>query len=523
MSVNVIVLLTLTIFSSCRQSDRGSGTDQRPNILFVIADDQSFPHASAYGTSWTPTPAFDRIAEKGVLFTNAFVAAPQCSPSRAAILTGLNIWQLEEAGTHSSVFPRELNVFTDVLASEGYLVGYTGKPWSPGNWALTGWPQNPVGKEFNEIHFDSLPAAGIRSIDYAANFEVFLDSREETQPFFFWFGSQEPHRAYEYGSGRRLLSDHEVEVPGFLPADDSVVNDLLDYAFEISWFDRQLGAMVAALERRGMLENTIIVVTADNGMPFPHAKANMYEYGIHVPLAICGPSIPGGRKSDDLVGLIDLAPTFLELTGSKPLEGIVGRSLSPILRGAENDATRAFVLSGRERHTHARPDNEGYPARAIRTKDFLYVKNFKPDRWPVGNPPPGEKQMNTTAGLVPVVQGYEDIDDSPSKRVMIAQREKQSAGFARSFGMRGEDELYDLRKDPACLNNVASDNAYAAVLGELRGQLLDELSRQGDPRVTGDGDIFETYPRFGRMRAFPGFSKQGEYNTELENKIKSKN
>ncbi len=516
LSAAIFLLLFVTSFS-CRQTGNGDRTsDQRPNILFVISDDQSYPHASAYGTAWTPTPSFDRVAERGVLFTHAFVAAPQCSPSRAAILTGRNIWQLEEAGTHSSTFPRKLQVFTDVLAQEGYSVAYTGKPWSPGNWEITGWPHNPVGKEYNDIQFDSLPTQGLRKTNYAANFETFLDARDEAQPFFFWFGSQEPHRMYEYGSGRRLLGDLNPEIPGFLPAHDSVVNDLIDYAFEISWFDSQLGLMLSTLERRGLLDNTIVVVTADNGMAFPHAKANMYDYGIHVPLAICGPTIPGGRKSNDLVGLIDLAPTFLELTGATPLREIAGRSLTPILRGTrlDTDTTRAFVLSGRERHTHARPDNAGYPARAIRTKDFLYVRNFKPERWPIGDPPPAKNTVQVNSpGVNPVVQGFEDIDDSPSKRVMIARQEQEHGKFARSFGMRPGEELYDLRNDPACLNNLSADSEYSGIMEELRGTLMDELARQGDPRVTGNGDVFETYPRFGRMRAFPGFNKQGEYNT----------
>lgn len=446
---------------------------------------------------------------------NAFVAAPQCSPSRAAILTGRNIWQLEEAGTHSSYFPKKFPVFTDVLREEGYAVGYTGKAWGPGNWADSGWEQNPVGKEYNEIRFDSLPTTGLSPIDYASNFQVFLNARESDEPFFFWFGAHEPHRVYEYGSGQKLMEDQSVRVPPFLPEDDSIRIDMLDHAFEISWFDQQLAEMLTLLETRGELKNTIVVVTADNGMPFPFAKANLQERGIHVPLAICGPSIPGGRRIEELVSLIDLAPTFLEIAGAGVLDSIPGKSLVPILRDSDQGtpgAARRFVLSGRERHTHARPDNNGYPARAMRTKDFLYVRNFKPDRWPLGDPPPNVLLRETgDPEIRPVVQGYEDIDDSPTKRVMIAHDETWPEKFAMAFGMRGEEQLYDIRHDPECLKDLAPDPAYRETLAGLRSALEDELLKQGDPRVTGTGDVFDTYPRFGRMRAFPGFREKGKY------------
>jgi len=512
----VVAAVLSTLFLSCaRPPDAGHGEKKRPNILFVIADDQSFPHASAYGVRGWKTPGFDRVAKAGVLFSNAFVAAPQCSPSRAAILTGRNIWQLEEAGTHSSYFPKKFPVFTQVLASAGYRVGYTGKPWGPGNWKDAGWTQNPVGEEFNTVKFDSVPTTGISKIDYAGNFEEFLAKRSEDQPFFFWFGAQEPHRDYEYGSGRRLSGTNSIEVPAFLPEEDSIVNDLRDYAAEISWFDEQLQKMITRLEKSGELENTIIVVTADNGMPFPYSKANMQEYGIHVPLAISGPLIAGNRKVDDLVSLIDLAPTLLELAGCQAMNGITGRSLAAILTNTASagaDSLRTFILAGRERHTHARPDNAGYPARAIRTKDFLYIKNFRPDRWPMGDPPspafvPGPEETDVR----PVVQGFEDIDDGPAKRVMIARKEKWPVLFNNAFGKRLAEQLYNIKDDPYCLRDLAGDKNYKEVLASLRMQLERELTVQNDPRVLNGGDVFDTYPRFGRMRAFPGFRQRGEY------------
>lgn len=512
-------MLLAGALAGCGVSPEAGGDQQRPNILFVIADDQSFPHASAYGNPVFKTPAFDRVAAEGVLFTNAFVAAPQCSPSRAAILTGRNIWQLEEAGTHSSHFPLKFPVFTQVLEDAGYRAGYTGKGWGPGNWKDAGWERNPAGKEYNAARLTTVPTSGINKTDYVGNFDAFLRERETGKPFFFWFGAHEPHRDYEYGSGRAFLEQEGVDLPGFLPVDDSVVNDMLDYAREIAWFDEQLGRMIALLEASGELENTVIIVTADNGMPFPHAKASLQEYGIHVPLAIRGPSVRGGRHVEDIVSLIDLAPTILELAGTDGLDGASGRSLLPVLRSDQSgivDTTRAYILSGRERHTHARPDNAGYPARAIRTDRFLYIRNFKPERWPMGDPaPPQFSGILQDADMKPILYGFEDVDDGPTKRVMIRERHRWPQLFAVSFDRRGPDQLYDITADPACANDLSGQEEYRDVLLELRRTLEEELTVQGDPRVTGTGDIFDTYPRFGRMRPFPGFKKRGEYNTEF--------
>ena len=259
---------------------------KRPNILFAIADDWSYPHASAYGHTVFSTKAFDRVAQQGCLFTNAFAAAPQCSPNRAALLTGRNIWQIEEAGTHASYFPTKFTVFPDLLEKAGYHIGYTGKGWGPGNWKGSGRERNPAGPSYSSEKMES--PQGINNLDYTANFRKFLQERQQGQPFYFWYGASEPHRTYKMGIGREQGKDPaDVTVPSFLPDSDVVRNDILDYAVEIEWFDQHLNQMLDYLEEIGELDNTLIVVTSDNGMPFPRAKAYLYEYGIHLPLAIC--------------------------------------------------------------------------------------------------------------------------------------------------------------------------------------------------------------------------------------------
>jgi uncharacterized sulfatase len=251
---------------------------RRPNILFAIADDQSFPHTSAMGDPVVKTPAFDRVAASGVLFRNAFCPAPQCAPSRAALLTSRHIWQLEEAGTHASLFPSKFAAYTTLLARAGYHVGLSGKGAGPCNFKDGGWPHNPAGRSYDARRIE--PPEGINTNDYAANFADFLAARPKDAPFCFWFGSQEPHRAYARGSGVRSgkrLAD--AVVPPFLPDTGEVRSDILDYLTEIEYFDRQLARHLEQIARLGELENTIVVVTADNGMSFPHAKANLYDYG----------------------------------------------------------------------------------------------------------------------------------------------------------------------------------------------------------------------------------------------------
>jgi len=293
-----IPLITLT---SCKGK-----VETKPNILFVIADDQSFPHASAYGSRMISTPGFDFVASRGALFTNAYVTSPGSSPSRASILTGLYPWQLEEAGTHASSFPVKYLCFPDILQKNGYQIGYTGKGWGPGNWKISGRPYNPAGPEFNDEKLVP-PYSGISKIDYAANFKKFLGKRKKKQPFYFWFGAHEPHRPYEKDSWKDAGYTLEKATPvGFLPDNEVTKGDLLDYAIEIEWFDSQLQQCIEELKRIGELENTIIIVTADNGMAFPRAKANCYNAGIHVPLAICwGNKIKPFQIIESLVSAID--------------------------------------------------------------------------------------------------------------------------------------------------------------------------------------------------------------------------
>ena len=487
-----------------------SATDhKRPNILIAISDDQSFAHTSIAGYPGVKTPNFDRLAHEGVWFRNAFAACPSCSPSRAALLTGRQIWQIEQAGTHWSSFPTNYIVYPDLLEEAGYFVGFTGKGWSPGNWKASGRVRNPAGPAFNRRHLKP-PGGGISKEDYAANFADFLAARPKGKPFCFWYGAHEPHRGYENGSGLKSgknLADGSP--PSFLPDAPAVRSDLLDYCAEIEWFDQHLGRILKQLQEIGELDNTLIIVTSDNGMPFGNAKATLYDYGIHEPLAVYWPErVPGGRTVDDLISLVDLAPTILEAAGVAPSTThppMAGRSImNLLLSGKEGsvDSSRTVVYAGRERHSSSRYNNLGYPSRALRTKEFLYIRNFRPDRWPMGDPVILNAKGKTEAS--PAV-GYKDTDTGPASEYLVANSAdpRVEKYFTLTFGKRPAEELFDILKDPGCTNNLAADPQHADIRKKLSRQLDDYLRKTEDPRVLNGGSIFETYKRYGPMRQFP--------------------
>ena len=477
----------------------GLRAETRPNLLIMISDDQSYPHASAYGSEMVDTPNFDRIASEGVLFNNAFCAAPGCSPSRAAFLTGRHIWQIEHAGTHASSFDKKYRTFVDLLAAGGYATGYIGKGWGPGNFRAGGRTQNPAGPNF-----------GAKRGDYAAGFKKFLDQRPQGKPFCFWFGSSDPHRGYAKGSGLKSGKTlAQAEVPPFLPDTPEIRSDLLDYAFEVERFDRDCGKMLELLEATGEYDNTLIIVTSDNGMPFPYAKANCTEFGIHMPLAISWKKrFPGGRKLDDLTSFIDLTATLHQITGiGAPAEfPLAGRGLLETLTSTKpgpGNSGRAPIFAGRERHSSSRFNTLGYPQRCIRTERYLLIKNARPERWPAG--PSRKLRGKPGSDLGPEDGGYHDIDACPSLSFLIANKNDPGIGKFLSLAVdrRPAIELFDIRADPGCLNNLAGDPKLAAVRDDLLDALEAYLKKTGDPRSHGNGDIFETYPRYSGIRWFP--------------------
>ncbi len=478
----------------------------KPNILFAIADDWSYGHAGAYGCKWIKTPAMDRVAREGILFTEAYTPNGKCSPSRACVITGRNPWQLKAAGNHWSVFPAEFKSFQEALGEHGYFAGMTGKGWGPGIAKdAAGKNREMAGKPFDDKRFPSRITKGISPADYAGNFNDFLDAAPKGQPWSFWYGGHEPHRGYEYGSGvakgGRKTSDID-RVPACWPDTEEVRNDMLDYAFEVENFDLHLGRMLAELEKRGQLENTIVIVTSDNGMPFPHVKGYAYNNSDHLPLAIMwkrGITKPG-RVVDDYVSFIDFAPTFLEVAdvaqSASGMAEITGHSLTKIFKSDKSGRVipeRDHVLLSKERNDVGRPNDEGYPIRGIVKDGMLYLHNFETSRGPGGVPE----------------TGYKDTDDSPTKTAVLVTEKQPDLRhfFEASFGQLPAEQLFDLNKDPDCMNNLAATVSFA----DLQKQLFAELKQQEDPRMFGNGHIYDEYPYgFAEKRNFYERTMRGE-------------
>lgn len=465
-----------------------------PNVLFIIADDASCHFGEAYGCSWVKTPNIDALARQGLVFENAYTPTSKCAPSRAAIMTGRNPWQLEEAANHQPYFPAKFNTFTEALAKAGIHCGGAGKTWGPGE------AKNAEGQNRN---FGLATFGKAQPNEPGSAFETFLKAKPEDKPFFYWFGSHNPHRPYTLDAGLaagKKTTDID-RVPAYWPDNETVRRDMLDYATKVEAYDAQIGSLLKALEESGQANNTLVIVTSDHGMPFPRVKGHTYDDAHHIPFVVRWPSgiSQSGQRVKGLLSFIDLAPTFLELLGvdgqAHGMSPMTGQSLTTLIKqptalrksassgSASNNATsseRAFVLLGRERNDvlcrSGTPAGLGYPARAIRHGDYLYIQNFKADRWPCGNPE----------------IGFKDTDDGPTKQ-FIEKLGEQDPYWQHAFGKRPADQLFNVKQDPDCVKNLAMEPGHAATMLKLREMLTAELTRQRDPRVLGEGDVFDNY------------------------------
>jgi len=535
-----ILLAAMSLFSpagvaprSARAAEAAS-TTSRPNILFLFADDWG-RYASLLAEIDGPgsindvvrTPTIDRIAKQGVFFRNAHVSAPSCTPCRSALLTGRHFWQ---TGTGSilqgAVWNDALPSFPVLLRDAGYGVGYSHKVWGPGRPSNSPYTKqeafNRRGGRVNQFSqaVTKMTAAGTPREEAKAaileevrgNFRDMLEACPQGSPFCYWFGPTNVHRKWIKGSGKDLWDinpdDLQGKLPAFLPDVPEVRQDLADYFGEIAAWDASVAVLLDELESQGLADNTLIVISGDHGAPgFPHGKCNLYDFGTGVCLSITGPGVTGGRVVDDMVSLIDLAPTFLEAAGLGVPDTMTGRSLWPVLasdKSGQVDPSRTHVFTGRERHVeNARADYTPYPQRAIRTHNHVFIRNFRPDRWPLGDPyrledgpePTVDELENNTRATLP------DEDAGPTKAWLVGVRESEAWQplFEKVYGKRPAAELYDLKADADEMNNLAEDPRAAGLRADLERKLMAELERTGDPRLVKAGEFYETPPMAGPL------------------------
>jgi arylsulfatase A-like enzyme len=465
------LLVALTLLCSALHA-----AETKPNILFILADNWRFPTAGILGDSMAKTPAFDRIASEGVLFTHTFNPVPSCSPTRSCLLTGKAAHQLGERASLWSGFPKDTPVITQMIRESGYDIGYSGKPWAPGNHEISGWTENPAGPKFKD-------------------FADFHTKRDAKKPFFFWLGNTDtatkggklPYLA----DAKAKLDATKLAVPPELPDCAEVRDDLMNYYGGVMKLDEEAAQAIAVLEQAGELDNTVIIYTSDNGWQMPRGLANCYDSGSRVPMAIrWGKNLTAGRTVDAFVNVADLGPTFLELAAIPVPGEMTMHSIKNLLFGKPDAFQRDAVFIERERHANVRRDNQSYPVRAIRTRDYLYLRNLRPERWPAGDPD------------VMFLHGrpFGDVDTTMVKDFLLAHQNDPAYAkhIALIFGKRPAEELYDLRNDPYQLTNVADKSAYADALQQLRARVDEWMKQTNDPRVDPANDDWDKFPYYGK-------------------------
>ena len=331
-----------------------------------------------------------------------------------------------------------------------------------------------------------------------------MKARPKGKPFCFWYGALEPHRDYEYGSSLKTGKRPELidSVPDYWPDNEAVRTDMLDYALEVEHFDTHLGRILNILEESGELENTIVIVTSDHGMPFPRCKGQEYNNSNHIPMSVMWKNglVKPGRRVDDYISVIDIAPTLLEVAGISQekagMRPITGRSFMDILKNEKPDIDRGFVMIGKERHDVGRPDDQGYPIRGMIRGNYLYLKNFETGRWPAGNPE----------------TGYMNVDGGPTKtEILKARRNPKTAHYWQlAFGKRDTEELYDIKKDPDCMVDLAGKPEYELLKRRMEKEMTARLVEQEDPRMFGRGRQFDYYPDMSGAYQFWNRTKAGE-------------
>lgn len=473
--VLIALLISLAAGRVCGAAEQAGTTP--PNILFFITDDESAVERSAYGWSKLPTPAFDRVAKDGVLFINGFTTAPSCAPSRASVLTGRHFWQLEQGGFIQAFIPKKYPTVPQVLVDHGYHVGYTGKGWGPGSHPTLGISSESLGRKFGRETIAD-PPKGVHDNDYAGNFAKFLKTRDAGKPFFFWAGVMEPHEPSGPNNHALLEKEFgvtldEVSLPPFMDDTPRKRQARANFLYEICLADRHLARMLASLEERGLLENTLVVVTSDNGTAISdgrqelRGKASPYDLGCHVPLAMMWPArVPGGRKVTDFVSFADFAPTFLEAAGLAVPPGMTGRSLLPVLASGKSgrvESERDFIITGLEWHGEFDPESRS--CRSIRDDRYAYLARY-------ANVDSQGKPLDTAALVNPV-----------------------------------REEFYDLEKDPWQLHDLAGDPAVAAERERLATKIREEGARRGDPRFTSDMALFVKTRAYVQKRKKTGYTE----------------
>ncbi len=448
---------------------------ERPNLILIIADDVSWDDIGAYGHPTIHTPVLDRLAEKGMLFTNAYLTASSCSPSRASLITGRYPHNTDAEQLHWPLPPSQIT-FSEKLMDAGYWTAAAGK-----------WHLGPdVVDRFNVV----------REAEYAGEIPSgsgdwvnLLQERPDDQPFFLWLAAWDAHRPFSEAPSPHAHSQEDVVLPSYYPATELYLNDFVEYYDEIGRFDSNIGKVVAELEAQGVADNTLIVIISDNGRPYARDKSTLYDSGLKTPFIAYWPKgIDPGQVSDSIISAVDIAPTFLELAKAEQPATLEGQSLISLFE-APAEPFRDYAIS--ERNWHDFEDH----GRSVRTAQYRYIRNT-----------------------------YNDLPATPSadtvyhktwwELLRLYEQGALTEQQARPFrAPRPEEELYDLTVDPLELNNLAGNEAYADVLAEHRVILDNWIEDTGDfvPSVRTPDEFDRRDGSYAPVRVRPRPSKEDMY------------
>jgi len=406
----------------------------RPNILLIMADDQTWRDNGCYGNPDVKTPNIDRLAAEGMRFTRAFTATAMCAPTRQQLYTGIFPVRNGAYPNHSRVYAGTKSIVHHLKAL-GYRVGLCGKR-----------------------HFgppESFPFEFLKKQKMAE-----FVSRDKDRPFCLLVTSHSPHLPWTAGDAS-AYDPEKLTLPPYLVDTPQMRQALCKYYAEITDFDREVGQCIKLLRQAGAEKNTIFIYTSEQGAQMPHGKWTCYDVGLHVALVVRWPvRIKAGSIAHAMVQYVDVVPTLVEAAGGKVPEGLDGRSFLPVLLG-ETDRHNEFVYGA---HTTRGiiAGSECYPVRSIRSETHKYIWNLN---------------HKTTFHNVLIER---DTGRYWSSWVEKARTDKTAAKLVNLYQHRPAEELYDLREDPYELNNIAGDPAQAQLKASLRKRLQAWMKQQGD-------------------------------------------
>jgi arylsulfatase A-like enzyme len=401
------------------------GNSTPPNIILIVADDLGWRDVGAYGNDVVRTPNLDRLASQGLKFDNAFLTSSSCSASRATILSGLYPHSTGVLALGGAV-RADVSLLGERLKSAGYFTARIGK-WHIGD---------EVWGQFHLRRASPGPSG-------TENWLEFLGKRPKDKPFFFYLASNDPHRPFDVMKGVPAYDPDLIPLPEYLPDFPESRKAFAAYYQEISRLDNAIGDMLDYLQVEGVLENTFIVFMSDNGAPFSRAKLNLYDSGIKTPLIFFWPEkLEGPSVSKQLVSSIDIVPTLMSVAGLEADPALPGKNLFEFMD--TDQSPHSFVFAEQNDHGSAKMKK-----RAVRTEDWLYIRNFSPQKPLCVHP--AEAGIN-----------------------MLKNQSRPDWKHRQCLTQYwSEEELYDVNKDPYQLKNLADRIRYRKTRNEFR-QKLDE-------------------------------------------------